>query len=186
MDRKLGAVLAVSTAMLAGGCASDAEHKATRTAYGEAALAEAGAGAKLLSVCGPFMSEGDVDPAHKLPAEGKFMAIVERADESLFVRAPFTLIANPPLPADPDIVAVDQNGRPLPSLGFVRNTQLKSRSTSPGQVNFTAVVWRADANGAPVFEDREVYEVSKTPVSNKARATVDVDGKHSTFVAECG
>lgn len=184
MDLKLGAVLAVSAATLAA-CANDAEHKVARTAYGEAAVAEAGAGAKLLSVCGPFTPGGEVDPAHKLPAEGKFIAIVERGDESLFVRSPFTLTANPPLPADPDIVAVDQNGRPLPSAGFVQNTQLKRRSTSPGQVAFTAVVWRADANGAPVFEDRETYEVTKTPLSHKAQATVDVNGKHSTFVAAC-
>lgn len=164
-------------------CALDPKAAARREQEGQAAVLAAGAGAKLLATCGPFSA--DRAAVGGIPPDDKYVAFVERADASMLVRDPFILVANPPIQPDPDMVAVDAQGRPMPSSAVAANTILKSRTTSPGQSSFTALVWRVDANGGPVTEDRETFTVKKSPAGHKARAQVSINGKTTTFSAAC-
>lgn len=165
-------------------CNSSPEVRSAWDDYRRASLAEAGSGAEVLAVCGPFQPAGETEIP--LPAEGKFIAFIDRADDSLFIRQPFVIPANPPVTPDPSIVAVDQQGRPLPGSPTAQNTIVRERTTTPWSSSFTAQVWRVDAQGAPLGEDREVYAVSKSWFGNRATASVSIAGRTSEFTADCG
>ncbi len=174
------------TACALGACSSDPKVDTARDGYRRLAVAEAGPGAEVLAVCGPFRPAEGGRSDIALPADGKFIAFIERADDTLFVRRPFSLVANPPVTPDPDMVAVDAQGRPIPASASARNTLLRERTTTPWSASFTAVVWRADAQGAPLGDDRETYAFSKSWFRNGIRAAVTIGGRTSAFIADCG
>ncbi len=167
-------------------CAATPEGHDDRVRQREAALAEAGAGAQVLGVCGPFQAVEGANPAIISPPAGKFIAFVQRGDETVLILEPFVIPANPPVTPDGAIVAVDQEGRPLPAAARAQNTELtRQTQTRLWGSTFTVTLWRADVQGAPVGEDRETYSASKNWFGHKATAEVSINGRTSRFTAAC-
>lgn len=172
--------------LLLAACAATPEAHDGRTRQQEAALVEGGAGARILGVCGPFQADEGADPTIVLPPGGKFIAFVQRSDDSVLIREPFVIPANPPVTPDGTIVAVDLQGRPLPTATRAQNTQLSERTqTRLWGSTFTVLLWRADVQGGPVGEDRETYSASKNWFGYKAMAEVRINGRTSRFTAAC-
>ncbi|MFN3559918.1 MAG: hypothetical protein ACK4UQ_11610 [Brevundimonas sp.] len=171
--------------MLLAACAATPEGQEGRSRQRELVVAEAGAGAEVLAVCGPFSAVAGADPAIILPGGGKFIAFVIRPDDTLLIEAPFVIPANPPVVSDGTLVAVGQDGRVLPNATRAPNTILRERARTPWSSSFVAGLWRADSQGGPVGDDRETWSASKTWFSHTVNAEVEINGKVSRFTAAC-
>jgi hypothetical protein len=183
MKYRVGVLGLVGCALAA--CGSDPEAQAARREHQRAAVAEAGAGDEVLAVCGPFLPRVGTSSAIALPAGGKFIAFIERSDETLVVREPFAIPSNPPITQDPTLVAVDAEGRPITAGPTARNAILRRRTITPWSSSFHAGLWRADAQGGPSGNDSETYNVSKSWSGHKAEAVVSINGQASEFTADC-